>query len=152
MSIATVAERLAAIQIDHVAGIVKAYDIDEIPNSLATANLPAFINVPGEAVQAAFDDDEWIETRTWYMLLYIAPIERPVEVAQRMAAAAVFLPLVRQVFADRDGLESLAGILSSRLTGDSGLATPLQYGGLTYAGIEFRLEVKEIIGTAERDY
>lgn len=152
MTIATVAERLAAIQTDHVAGIVKAYDIDEIPNNLQTANLPAFINVPGEAVQAEYDGDTWSETRIWYMLLYIAPVERPVEVALRMAAAAVFLPLVRQVFSDRNGLESLQGVLSSRLTGDSGLATPLQYGGATYTGIEFRLEVRELIDTEERDY
>lgn len=157
MSVVTVAERLAAIQAD-IAGITTAFDIDEIPNVIHSANLPCFINVPGEAAYTRISEDMWSETRTWYLLLYIAPIARPFEVAQRMALATPFFDLVRQAFAARPTLESLPYVADALLIADSGVVLPLQYGSsqgqpALFTAIEFRLQVTELVGdVAPVDY
>jgi len=150
MSVATVATRLARIQVN-ITGIVKAFDLDEIHNTLHTAQLPAFISVPGEATIVKYDD-MLQETRQWFMLLYVCPIERPAQVAQRMSLVSPFFSRVRDAFSARDGLESLTGVLSSTYLGDSGTPAPLEFGGVLYAGAEFRLQTVEIASVTPVDY
>jgi len=151
MSVETIAARLASIQAA-ITGIVTAYGLDEIPNALRSAQLPAFINVPGEATHVQIADDLLQETRTWYMLLFLAPVEAPVQVAQRMSLARPFFARVRDAFAARDGLESLSGVLRSAFLGDNGVTAPLEFGGTMYSGIEFRLQTLELVQVAAVDY
>ena len=151
MTVETIATRLARIWGD-ITGITKAFDLDEIPNTLQSAQLPAVICVPGEAEYANVGSDTEQETRTWYMLLYIAPVNRPVGVAQRMGRASPFFSRVRAAFAARDGLESLSGVLESELLSDSGTTQPLQFGGDLYTGIEFRLRTVELANITRVDY
>ena len=151
MSVTTIAAKLASIQ-GNITGITKAFDLDEIPNTLHTAHLPAFVNVPGDAVHEAVSADMWRETRTWYMLLFLTPVQRPFEVAQRMAVAAPFFARVRSAFVARPTLESLRYLEMATFRGDSGTTIPLVFGGTTYAGIEFRLETSELVDVSPTDY
>lgn len=151
MTVATVCERLARIQ-GNITGVTKAFDMDEMPNKLNTAQLPGWITVPGEATYEHPDPTTEIETRLYYMLLYVAPIEAPSQIAFRMNLLAPFLDRVPAAFAARNGLESLAGVLRSELVADNGQIQPLEYGGLLYAGIEFRLQVVEVTEVTPVDY
>lgn len=143
MSVQTIATRLARIQTD-ITGITKAFDLDEVPNKLTTAHLPAFINVPGEATAEWRADDLWAETRLWYMVLYITPLQRPYEIAFRLGEARVFFERVRDAFVARKTLESLRYLEDSTYLGDSGNVLPLVFAGTEYTGIEFRLQTVEL--------
>jgi hypothetical protein len=150
MSVTTIATRLARIQAD-IDGITSAFDLDEIPNSLTSAHLPAFVNVPGEASAERIADDLWRETRLWYMVLYISPLQRPFELAFRMGIVRPFFVRVRDAFVARKTLESLRYLEDSTYLGDSGNVLPLVFAGTEYSGIEFRLQTVEITNVTPCD-
>lgn len=150
MTVETIAARLASIQAN-ITGIKSAFDLDEIPNKLTTAHLPAFVNVPAEATAARGSDDLWRETRLWYMVLFIAPQQRPYEVAFRLSAMSPFFDRVRAAFMARRTLESLNFLEDSTYLGDSGTVLPLVFAGADYSGIEFRLQTVELVGVSPID-
>jgi hypothetical protein len=150
MSVQTIATRLARIQGD-IQGVVSAFDLDKIPNKLTSADLPAFVNVPGEATAQWRADDLWAETRLWYMVLYIKPLSRPYEIAYRMAAVRPFFARVRDAFVARKTLESLRYLEDSTYLGDGGNVMPLVFAGTEYSGIEFRLQTVELTNVTPCD-
>ena len=150
MSVTTIATRLARIQTD-ITGITSAFDLDAIPNKLTSAHLPAFVNVPGEATSEWRADDLWAETRLWYMVLYITPLQRPYEIAYRLGEVRAYFERVRDAFVARKTLESLRYLEDSTYLGDGGNVVQLIFAGTEYSGIEFRLQTVELTNVTPCD-
>ncbi|MCB0207711.1 MAG: hypothetical protein KDJ52_00185 [Anaerolineae bacterium] len=149
MSVATVKARLVTIQ-QNITGVLTAYA--QGPNSLSAANMPLFVNLTrkAEVDWKVFGSDMGLETRLYAMQLYVMPFGQGVP-GEAEEACELFFPLVRDTFAARPSLEQLLGVQEATFLGDSGvigLKYPLE-GGSLYWGIEFRLQVKEVV---ERTY
>jgi len=142
MTVGTVLDKLATIQAT-ITGITKAYGHDDLPNSLKTAQLPAFINLPGAATsEDVFGQAAEVETRTYRMLLYVTPIERPSDIATRMNRVEPFFDRVKDKFRSYALLDSLTDVIFTSTVDDIGL-TAMEYAGVLYAGVEFTLDVME---------
>lgn len=136
--------RLAAIE-RQVEGVERAFDFDDVPNTLKGTYLPCFINVPGPATYEAYGGHNMMVKRLWRLMLFVTPVARPSDVA---AKAALILPFFRRVpvrFASAQQLDDLAGVEFVWIGADDGLdvleyATAADSAGL-FAGIEFRMEV-----------
>ena len=149
MSVLAVKARLAEVE-GGIAGINRAYA--QAPLSLPASDLPAFVNFAGQATHdwriAGSDTDS--ETRLYLLRLYIAPLTTgtPGEI-ERLCEP--FLTSVRDTFAARPSLERLNGVQSAVLLGDGGPVV-MQYGGTQYIGVEFKLQVTELVEVIYADY
>lgn len=146
MSVATVTDALATLE-KTISGINAAYSLDEIPNALHT--LPAFVNWPGAATYEAVAGMA-IETRTYRCILYVAPVQSPLEMRYKGKLAEPLLAAARNTFLGAPGLAGTAGVLAMRFTGDSGLVAIEDYGG-AYIGAEFTIEVQENVNVTYTD-
>lgn len=152
MTVSAIATRLKTIQ-EGIAGVKKAHDLTKTagpPNRLPSDYLPTVINVPGEASYNVTPADLKYETRLWFMLLYVAPIQAPHEIAQRLAEAAPFLDSFEAEFLALPTLGGLDGVTEAIYLGDGGI-TFLNYAGVDYTGIEFRVRITEIINVVPKD-
>ena len=145
MSISTVAARLAKIQ-KGITGVRKAFDLDELPNSLKGTYLPCFVNVPGPATYEGWGSGDIVETRLWRMMLFVTPIQRPSDMATKAVMVQPFFRRVVAAFADAQQLDDLTDVQLAWAEGDDGLDV-LEYAGELYAGVETRLTVKETWNT-----
>lgn len=147
MNVAAVKTRLAAIQ-EAIPGVLVAYA--QGPLSLAGANMPCFVNLTRQAtVDWEQGSDLEIETRLYAMQLYVMSFGQGIP-GEAERKCEPFFPLIRDTFAARPGLENLPGVQKATFLGDSGviiMSYPLQ--GERYFGVEFRLQVSEIV---ERSY
>ncbi len=139
MSVATVKAALASYQAT-IPGVVSAYA--QAPNSVSAADMPMFTNFTG----ASDEDwntggaDEGVEIRQYRMILLLLPRGSGVAgEAERIAEP--FFPMVRDFFDARPHLGT-PGVQSSIFQGDGGLVI-INYGGLDYYAIEFKLMVTE---------
>jgi hypothetical protein len=150
MSVATVKARLASIQ-EAIPGVLVAYA--QGPLSLVGANMPCFVNLTRPAtVDWEQGSDLGIETRLYAMQLYVMPFGQGVP-GEAERKCETFFPLVRITFAARPGLEDLPGIQEAIFLGDSGviiMSYPLQ--GERYFGVEYRLQVREVVERSYADY
>ena len=149
MSVATVKQRLAEIE-EGIAGIKRAYA--QAPLSLPASDLPAFVNFAGQATHnwRVVGSDTDRETRVYICRLYVAPLVQGVP-GEIERLCEPFLESVRDTFAARPSLERLTGVQVSILLSDGGPAV-LAYGGTRYIGVEFRLQVVELVGVTYADY
>jgi hypothetical protein len=145
MSVATVKTKLAAMQI-LISGVKHAFV--QVPESLNTAELPAFINLTGQAT------DDWqnlgdgmdLEARIYTMRLYVLPVVLGIP-GEGERLCEPFFTRVRDYFASHPLLGNLAGVQIALVTGDSGvIAFPFDNSEQKYLGIEFKLQVQEHIG------
>lgn len=144
MSVTTVTDRLASIQENSITGITAAFGLSEMPNSLKKSQLPAVVNLPGEAEYEPRGNDRQAVSRIYLMNFYFTPVESPSEIARQAVIAEPFPLRVQQAFANRPTLEGLQGVENSELAGDGGFAA-LAYGGVEYLGIQFQIQVIEIV-------
>ena len=142
MSISTVTARCATIQ-EEIAGIEKAFAFDETPNSLKTAALPCMTNFPSSATYAGGGTHMSEETRVYQMMLWLAPVSRPVDAARHTEEIEGFINLIRYAFLDRPALGGLQYVRSAKLAGDGGPVVQA-YAGVDYLSIVFNLEVTEL--------
>ena len=141
MSVETVATQLAVIE-RRISGVKQAFDLSELPDAMHDSYLPAFVNVPTTAEYSWPASLYAEEVRTWRLLLYVCPVERPVDVAKRMVLLAPWFRRVVLEFAKSLFLDDLSGISLSLVQADDGVDT-LDYAGALFAGIEFRLSVRD---------
>lgn len=141
MSVDSVIPRLQTINAA-ITGITRAYDA--LPGALNKADLPAFLILPGAAEQSQMTRQGAIEERTYTLLLYVQPLALET-FNQAYNDARVFFRRVQDAYAAAYRLNSLSGVVDAWLEGDSGVQ-PLVYGQTQYAGIEFRLRVREMYG------
>lgn len=142
MSVVTVKARLARIQ-GKIAGVRRSYA--QAPLSLPDSDLPCFVNFSGAATHDSRigGADVDAETRQYLMRLYIKQLGQGIDgEAERLCEP--FFDLVRDTFMGRPGLEQLNNVQWARLLGDSG-AGVMAYAGTSYIGIEFRLQVMELV-------
>lgn len=148
MSVVTVKSRLARIQAA-IAGVRRAYA--QAPLSLPDSDLPAFVNFTGAATHESRvgGADVDAETRQYLMRLYVRKSGQGIEgEAERLCEP--YFDLVRDAFMARPGLEQLDHVQLARLLGDSGVSA-LSYAGEMYIGIEFRLQVMELLSVTYAD-
>lgn len=148
MSVAEVTDALATLE-KTITGVKAAYSLNEIPQRLNVSALPAFINWPGAATYEARTGLA-IETRTYRCILYIDPIQSPVEMRYKGANAEPLLAAARNALLGAPGLAGATGVLAMRFTGDSGLVAIEDYGG-DYLGVEFTVQVQEEINVTYTD-
>ncbi|MGQ9491731.1 MAG: hypothetical protein ACUVS6_13745 [Anaerolineae bacterium] len=146
MSIATVTDALAALE-RTIPGVRAAYSLDETPNTLHT--LPAFINWPGAATYEAVAGLA-VETRSYRCVLYVTPVQSPLEMRYKGKLAEPLLAAARDAFLGAAGLAGTLGVLSMHLTGDTGLVALEDYGGV-YIGVEFTVQVQEHVHVTYKD-
>ncbi len=149
MSVVTVKTRLAAIQAA-ISGVGRAYP--QAPLSLPGSDLPAFVTYTGQATNdwRITGSDVDSETRIYLMRLYVAPLQQGVP-GEMERLCQPFFASVRDAFGARPGLEILNGVLTATLLGDGGPAV-MAYGSVQYIGIEFRLQVIELVEVSYADY
>ena len=145
VSLETVASRICYIQMQ-VAGVNTAYSFD-VPNKLNSADLPLFINIPTEATVDYSTSGMATETRFWYMLLYVHPIQRPHELALRLSTVSQLIDNTYETFQQHPALSNLDFIQSAHIVSDSGIIS-LSYGNVQYSGVEFKLQVNSISNIA----
>lgn len=146
MSVATVTDALAVLE-KTITGVKAAYSLDETPNALHT--LPAFVNWPGAATYDARTGLA-IETRAYRCILYVTPVQSPVEMRYKGKLAEPLLAAARSVFLAAPGLAGTTGVLAMRFTGDTGLVAIEDYSGV-YIGAEFTVQVQEEINVTYTD-
>jgi hypothetical protein len=162
MSVKTIKERLELVQEGRVAteeleaiagieGVNRAYARG--PISLPPSDLPIFVNFTGPASEDWRILGETLdqESRAYIMRLYVRPWLQGID-GEAEELCEPFFERVRDRFASRPGLglgaidTQLPGI-DAVLLGDSGVVG-LRYpvgGGDMFIGIEFRLQVMEIV-------
>jgi hypothetical protein len=138
MPVDTVIPRLQTICAS-VAGVTRAYD--RLPPALNSADLPSFVVMAGEATQQKLTAQGVTEERLYTLVLYVKPLSLDT-FAEALNTCRPFFRLVQARFEAAYQLDSLAGVHWAHIESDSG-ATPLVYGRVEYAGIEFKLRVKE---------
>ena len=143
MSVTAIVTRLTLIQKD-VDGVRRAYDLDDMPNKLGP--LPAVVNFPGVATYEGHGSGDITETRDYIMRLYVTPAQRPIDAAKKAALVEPFFRRFVAAFADAQQLNDLGDVQWAWIGEDSGLMG-MQYADTWYAGIEFRLTVKETWNT-----
>lgn len=141
MSVATVGAALAEVQ-EAITGIKKAFAHDEIPASLKTSDLPAFLNFPGNAEYTIYSHGYVQELREWQMQLYIAPFGRDPNPGRVASDLEPFFRRVHQEFLDNIQLNSLTDVKCAMLVSDTGWSV-FPWGGVEYIGTEFIIEVNE---------
>ena len=145
MSIKAVATRLVLIQ-KGIDGVRRAYDLDNMPNKLQASLLPAVVNFPGETTYGWGVAGDIIETRVWHMRLYVTPAQMPIDAAKKAARVEPFFRRFVVAFADAQQLNDLGDVQWAWIGEDGGLIA-MQYADEWFAGIEFRLTVKETWNT-----
>jgi hypothetical protein len=146
VSVATVTDALATLE-KTITGVRAAYSLDETPNTLHT--LPAFVNWPGAATYEVHTGIA-VETRTYRCILYVTPVQSPVEMRYKGKLAEPLLAAARSAFLGAPGLAGTTGVLAMQFTGDSGLVPIDDYGGV-YIGAEFTVQVQEEINVTYTD-
>lgn len=148
-TIATVKTRLAAIQ-GTITGVKRTYA--EAPVSLPYSDLPCFVTFAGPSVHnwAILGEGEDLEERTYFMRLYVRPVGQGLD-GEAEQACEPFFERVRDCFASHPGLGlgtktngPLAEVQRAWLQGDNGVGV-LPYAGEQFIGIEWRLQVRQIV-------
>lgn len=141
MSVATVKAALAVLQVQ-IAGVQKAYA--QAPNSVTAGDMPLFVNLTGAATYDREEGEDYDkETREYRMFLYVCPQMTGIP-GEGEALCEPFFPLVRDFFSSRPSLGGVTDVLTSRPTGDGGVQI-LRFGDTPYIGIEFKLDVVEVL-------
>lgn len=139
MPVETVVPRLQTI-LAGITGVTKAYD--RLPGTLNAADLPTFLIMPGEATQKIKTAGGWMEEeRVYKLLLYVKPLSLD-SFNQAMNDVRPFFRRVQERFVAAWQLDALDSVMWAHLDSDSGVV-PMVYGRAEYAGVEFRLRVKE---------
>lgn len=154
MSVENVLAGLAVVE-NRIKGVTNGVNhvYDYPPNSLNSADLPCFVNIPGkERVRWDGGSDEaetaGLATRVYHCLLYVIP--RAAGVSGEVVKVTVpVLDVARTIFQSSQTLGGQKFIMSVNYLGDSGVRE-LKYassGGMDmgYMGVEFQVEVTERI-------
>ena len=141
MSVDTVIPVLTAINAA-ITGVVRAYDT--LPGSLNAADCPAMLIIPGPAEQEQITLQGMLEERIYTLLVYVKPIALD-KFNEAYNDARAFFRRVQEAYGAANRLNDLATVLDAHIVSDSGVQ-PLVYGQVQYAGIEFRLRVREMVG------
>ena len=135
---------------ESIAGVTKAFAFDETPDSLASAILPAFNNLPGAgeyltAAQAemAFGVGMATEVRQYEATIWYKPIQAPPDALRHAAGLQTLHDAAKIYFMARPQLEGQRYVLSARLVSDTGpMVTEYVTGsGNAYSACGFTIEV-----------
>ena len=128
---------------------------ENIPYTIASADMPLFVNFVGnlsQSVVAGSDDQarDFNDTRNFVLTLYHSPYASGVE-GEKMGLLTPYFPLVYNKFGSYPHLKMLGGILDAKLIGDSGM-TVVTFAGNQYFGVKFTLQVISKVRRLLGDY
>lgn len=148
-----VRNRLAEIQ-RSVPGVKRAYAF--APQLLPESDLPLFCTFTGPATVVPIGETLIEETRTWFMRLYVKPVQAGYD-GEAEKAVDEFLLSVRDAFLSHPLLgngtkdSTLPFVERAAWLGDSGVQV-LPYAGQNYLGAEFRLNIVSIVPVSIAGY
>ena len=159
MTVDTVMTRLYQMQLqcpaDATATPKFLFAYNDAPRTLDAGNMPCFVNLPGQATNdyANLGDNQYINSRLYYMRLYILPWVLGIE-GESSAQLRTIIPLVYAFFAARPKLGGIVDALGNKIpplanvrdafiTSDTGLVPFKFEENNTILGCEFRLQVNE---------
>ena len=144
-TVAQVLDKIASLE-RKIHGIKNAYDHDEVPSAVRGLILPAFVNVGAGANYTPMAHAHAVigEARRYILLLYVAPIELPSDIAFKMDLVEPFKRRVIDGFKDYPMLDGLDGVAHAYIAGDGGIE-PLEFAGKQLAGIQFVLMVEQYL-------
>ena len=138
---------------ENITGVEKAFAFDETPDNLATAILPAFTNLPGEAQHLTAAEAEMAlgvgvatEIRSYDAWLWYKPIQRPPDALRHASGLQTLHAAAKAYFLARPQLEGLQYVLKAQLVSDTGpIVTEYVSGsGKFYSACGFTIEVAYI--------
>lgn len=120
------------------------YAYDNIPYTLAAAQMPCFVNFPGNLISNVLDGSDeferyFIETRNYLLNLYLFPYGTGTN-QEKSGLLTPYLELVYETFGKYPHLKAHPGILDAQLVNDTGTSI-LNYVVNQYFGIQFTLRV-----------
>lgn len=127
-----------------ITGVKAAYGKDA-PRSLAAANMPCVIYLPGPSQPdwpREESDEVWLElyiTRTIYAVLFVAPHNAGAD-GEYFSEASVYMDRFWDFALIHHELSQIGGVKMS-ITGDTGVRNDLVYAGQRATGIRFELAV-----------
>lgn len=133
-----------------VSGVRRAYST--LPPQIPDADLPAALTFPREATYdfLSAGEDQDVEQRNWLLWVLVAPREQGVP-GEMETRAEPFIDAIKTYFKARPSLTMLHGIIRAWLTGDGG-PRQLEWAGVVYWGVEFRLSVRILEKRVYADY
>jgi len=150
-SIDIVTTQMAALE-ENITGVTKGYAFDQTPNSLQTAVLPCFTNIPLNAeyvdVSAQFGKDVSAEVRDYTAWLWYAPVQRPADISRQASGIQTLVQAVKAYFLARPQFGGLRYVISAPMIADTGPMTADYMGNgteYTCVGFTFRVTYLEKI-------
>ena len=121
------------------------YVYDDIPYSINTANMPLFINFPGNLVESVVIARNrtarvFKETRDYGLSFFLAGYAQGVE-GEKWHKLQPYFKLVYAKFGGYPTLKNLGGVFDARLTADTGMNQLLEFIGQNWFGCKFTLRV-----------
>jgi hypothetical protein len=144
-----VTTQLAAMEAN-ITGVTKAYAFDAIPDALASAALPAFTNIPGEAQYFTAEEANQLwgvgvatELRAYEAWVWYKPVQRPPDAWRHASGLQDLHNAAKAYLLARPQLEGLQYVLKARLVADTGpIVTEYVTGsGNNYSACGFTIEV-----------
>ncbi len=136
-------KQLAVIERE-ITGVRRAFD--NVPNSIATADMPLFINLPGPMNENWVDGGEdaggveAIEAREYQCILIVAPVASGIS-GEAFGKVPPLLAAVRNKFGSYPLLKGMP-IRGAQLQRDSGERSDIQFGGVPFFGVIFTVVVE----------
>ena len=120
------------------------YAYDEIPYTISTADMPLFVNFPGQLLsnEKLATNRKYVvykETRNFKLSLFIGSYGQGVE-GEKFEELNPYFDLVYNKFGSYPHLKNMGGIQSSKLIADTGDGT-LEFIGSMWFGSAFTLQV-----------
>lgn len=138
-TITEIAAQLVDVELE-IQGIRNAFDPRTMPTgAISKARLPAIYNLPGEGIYNAQSQGYVLITRTWRIMLAVAPITHPLEISIHSKKVEPYFLRLQRALYKAVQLDGLDGVQLARLTRDFGL-TPVAINGELFAGTEFQIE------------
>jgi hypothetical protein len=142
----TIKSRLAELE-RIVVGVKRAYT--DAPSSLPHADLPIFLNFVGPATFTKLGETLGEETRTFFLRLYVKPIQGGID-GEAEAAAVGFLAAARDVFLLHPSMgkgvagSPLAFVERAEYLGDGGVMV-MPFANENFVGSEFRITITTVV-------
>ena len=142
MSLRTAITQLAATGAT-VTGITTAFDVDDVPQSLKTAQLPALLHFPGGGTndRLVFDNNIWTFKHRVRVILFYSPVAQG-RLEDNLAEIVDLVGSYVEAIRDDDDLD---GNVCDAMVTAYGEPGAFRFAEVDYHGVEFTVEVVEYV-------
>ena len=120
-------------------GITTSFDLDDTPEKLNRAELPALIHLPGggENVRQSFDNNFWTFVHTVRVVLFYKP-ESTGRLEENLPG---IVDIIDAYVTSFRAYNTLGGEVTDAVVESYGAPGVFEFGGIAYHGVEFTLGV-----------